>query len=117
MRPALLTWRAVTVSALSGVPPAGSIQAEWLTRKRRIDPALDACGWRRVRGRAHAAALRACRPAAAPTVLRRTGAVPTRRGANASVADALLVDDMPELPASWRYTRLDHLAAENTAVT
>lgn len=33
-------------------------EAEWLTRKRRIDPALDAAGWRRARGRPGAGAWR-----------------------------------------------------------
>ncbi|MBN8625964.1 MAG: DEAD/DEAH box helicase family protein [Planctomycetes bacterium] len=27
--------------------PSGESNSEWLTRKRRIDPKLDACGWRR----------------------------------------------------------------------
>ncbi len=33
------------------MPRATQHEAEWLTRKRRIDPALDAAGWRRARGR------------------------------------------------------------------
>src|SRR6516165_4364930 len=30
--------------------PRGTTEGEWLTRKRRVDPRLDACGWRLPRG-------------------------------------------------------------------
>ena len=32
------------------MPASGHTEAEWLTRKRRIDPALDECGWSLARG-------------------------------------------------------------------
>ena len=41
-----------------------------------------------------------------------------RRGANRSGADELLIDEeMPELPPSWVYRRLDQVAEPGTAVT
>jgi type I restriction enzyme, S subunit len=55
-------------------------------------------------------------PAAIPTPPTKVGQA-RRRGANLSGPADLLIDEMPEIPSSWRYVRQDWLAAPGTVIT